>query len=313
MKSTFQFRAKDGTGSPFTLPVVGPVINAPFYLKELTGLDTPNVIRKFKGFGLETNNKLYDFSMEKRVITMRIGINPAPYFELIGSNPNPLPGASLASVLKSNIYGLVSHSSAETDISLCFVFEDQDPTWCIDGYITKLESDLFSKGTEVILEFTCDDPFFRSYSYIEPIINPGTYRYLTITDENSSVPHGMKFSVEFYGPSQFFEIKDVGNDYTQLKPSNWAFKIVPGVIDGILGFQNLDVLHVSSEENDRYAYLVREGETIHLLDKIAPGSIWPVVNPGMNQYETNLSGSVSTWLNYFQYLEVKYKTAYWGF
>ena len=71
------------------------------------------------------------------------------------------------------------------------------------------------------------------------------------------------------------------------------------------GFLVNDVLHFSSDYGAKDLYVTRGSVVTHLIDKIEPGSIWPVLFPGATEiYFVNFGKF--TW----NYLE--YHSAFWG-
>ncbi len=131
---------------------------------------------------------------------------------------------------------------------------------------------------EVNVDVTDLDPFFT-----------------TIVDDESTSPHGFRFGVIFSESIVDFSIQDT------FVP-NWAFEV--NLTGSPLGsFVSGDELHFSSENNNRYLYLVRGFDIIHLVDRIIPTSVWPIVFPGENTFICS---------DFVSWDHITYYPTYWG-
>lgn len=264
---TFSLRAGDPT--------------AQYMVRTIIGLDAEEIVPKFYGVGLQTKPKYYDFGMKPRDIVIRFVLNPR--FNL---------GESYSDV-RDELYKVISSSRTG---QIAMHFNSGGTTVArVFGFITKFEVPHFSPLPEVQITMRCIDPMFRA-------INP--VRYLTadiktdnpimIPDSLSTAPHGFTFQATFKAAAPSFTIQDV-----QTNPE-WKFKITPSG-----GFLINDVLYFSSEYANKYLYIIRSGSTIQLVDKIEPGSIWPVIFPGINNFHFVDLASIN-------WNQIEYYAAYWG-
>lgn len=256
-----------------------------YIIKSILGLDADEIIPKFYAFGLKSKAKFFDHALRSREIVMKLGLQPR--YEL----------NETYSELRDNLYRMILASrTGKIDVVLN---AGGGTAAIISGVITKFESDLFSESPEVQITITCDDPMLRSMNSIHlktsdiPTSGP-----IVIGDNLSTAPHGFSMQVTFDAAMDSLVISD--SVYSGPGTVDWHFIVTP---DG--GFEINDVLYFSSEFGSKQLYLIRDSDTIYLLDKIDPESVWPIIFPGFNEfYFTNLSDLT------FNLLE--YHATYWG-
>ena len=171
------------------------------------------------------------------------------------------------------------------------------PVASVSGFIKKFEAIHFTESPEIQMTVDCDDPILRSLDRVEVVPTATQLVALDIADVESTAPHGFKFEVQFTGPADTFVLRDSATP-------EWAFTVTPGVIGAYTGFLTFDHLFFSSEYGDRYLYMVRSGVTMQLVDKVSPDSIWPILFPGDNLFDTPTP--MVTWNS------VSFHHAYWG-
>ena len=254
---------------------------AQYMIRAIVGLDAEEIIPKFYGFGLNTQPRFYDMGMKAREIVIRIVLNPR--FNLDESYSD----------VRDDLYRIIS---ATRSGQVVLHFNSGGTTVAqIAGFITKFEVPHFTALPEVQLTISCNDPMMRA---INPVIFEAadlrTTNPLIIADSLSTAPHGFDFNVTFTAVAPSFTVQD--------DPTNpeWIFKVIPNG-----GFAVGDVLYFSSEYSDKSLYMVRAGATTHLVDKIQPGSIWPIIFPGANEFHFLDIAS-------FNWNELVYYAAYWG-
>lgn len=164
----------------------------------------------------------------------------------------------------------------------------------VSGFITKLEPAIFSKTPGAKLTINCSDGLLRGKNLIEVDVSDMDTDETLIVDDLSTAPHGVSFELVVTGNIFGITFRDAVLSFTR-------FEIEP-----VGGFLIGDVLHVSSEVNEKEVYLVRGGNTIHLADTIRPSAkVWPVIFPGENNIVIEGGGS-------FEWQAISYKPAYWG-
>ena len=254
----------------------------PYIAQNTTGLDAGEIVPKFYG-NSNSGKKQYNLSLVKREVVLLISLNPQ--FSL---------GKSYSD-LRDDLYRAVA-SSRDGLVQLQFK-NGSSTIACVSGFVTKFETGMFSKTPQVQMTINCEDGMLRSLNEIsvdEVILGTSN----TIVDNASTAPHGFKFNITFNAPTTSFVIRDA-------TVPDWLFTITPGVIGANTGFINNDQLYFSSAYNGRLVYIVRGGVTIYLVDKIQPGSIWPILFPGPNDLELVSTGA-------FTWNELTYYQTYWG-
>lgn len=261
--------------------LIGGVTESGYEVRNIFGIDSDEIIPKFYGNSLDGSKKFYNFGMKPRDIVMRIVLKPRTRLEETFSDVRD----RLYRSISSNRYGITTlyFKSGGTTVAK------------IDGSITKFETSLFTKLPEVQITIRCNDPMFKGIAPVLfeaadlPSTNP-----VKIPDSLSTAPHGFCMQATFTGNVASFTIQDVETD------PEWKFKITP---DG--GFLTDDVLYFSSEYSNRYVYIIRSTNTIHLADKIEATSIWPIIFPGQNEFHFVNIASVDL-------DSIEYYPSYWG-
>jgi hypothetical protein len=263
------------------LKLVNATIADQYLARNITGLDADDLIPKFYGAGLYTKSKFYEFLMKPRDIVLRIGLNPQ--FRLNESYSD----------MRDDLYRAIS-SSRTGAITLTFNNNDVEMAKT-SGFITKFETTHFNQKPEVQITLRCDDPMFRSIdSIIYDVDDLSATNPVLVPDNLSTSPHGFEMKVIFKAASNTFTIQDVETN------PEWKFKIIP-----ISAFAINDELYISSEVANKYLYMIRGGVTTYLMDRIEPGSIWPILFPGDNSFHIPELATIN-WGN------VEFHSAYWG-
>jgi hypothetical protein len=281
----------DGFKTVANLSFRDPKSLNPYIVKAISGLDAPEIKASSYGNGEITSNITYSMSMPDREITLRVALNP-----------NYSSGQTISS-LRDEVYKAISGTELG---KLQLLFLDQpvpDPNSIIafiSGFITKLEVEHFSETPELQLTISCPDPMIKSLFpesiWTPEFEDPGEF---TLTDNLSTAPHGVNFVFNFNGPATGFMLYAGSEGYGD----TWPLIISPGYNDGIYGFQNQDVLTITTDPS-KSVILSRDDSDIHLMDKVSYGSTWPKMHPGNNTVAIESS-------NYtIQYIEYYY--TYWG-
>lgn len=251
-----------------------------YMVRSITGLDADNLTPRFYGVGLNTVPKFYDFSLPPRDIILRVALKPK--FNL---------GQSYAD-LRDDLYRAIS-ASRVGQVELHFKAANS-VVGRLFGFITKFEAGYFNKLPEVQLTIHCDDPIFRGISpVIYKSVDISEVNPVIIADSLSTAPHGFTVNITYVSDTASLNIQDAFDP-------EWKFTVTPpgGLLTG-------DVLYFSSEFTNKYLYVIRGGNTIHLLDTIEPGSIWPTIFPGANNFYFPEIDS-------FGWGNLEYYAAYWG-
>lgn len=253
-----------------------------YLIRAMVGIDAEDLIPKFYGFGTVSGKKHYEFTMKPRDIVMRVSLNPVFFIN------------EDVSEIRDAIYRLVS---ANRTGELTLQFKDGSSiVSSIKGKITKIEAAYFTKTPELQVTINCYDPMFRSIQPIDippaelPSTNP-----VKLTDGPATAPHGFSFKVEFTAITTTFVIQD------HLTTPDWKFQVTPAS-----SFAVGDELYISSEYGNKRVFWDKvSGTDIELMDKVTSDSVWPQIFPGLNTlYFMQIAN--------FDWLEMKYYSAYWG-
>ena len=273
-------------------------LSSVYMIRNIVGLDADDIIPKFYGFGLQTKPKFYDMSLKPRDVVMRIVLNPR--WELDEDYSD----------IRDTLYRAIS--ATRTGMVTLHFKAGGTIVAKLSGFITKFEVPYFVKLPEVQITVRCDDPILRAVNPVvftfEPIVeitpnllldslpigdinDPNSVR---IPDSLSTAPHGFSMKIVFTLNSPSFTIQDA--------PTNpeWIFKVIPDD-----GFLVGDELYLSTDYVNKYIYRVRGGNVLHLVDKVEPTSIWPIIFPGSNVFHIPETAS-------FEWDNLTYYAAYWG-
>ena len=267
---------------PITFSLRDADPSAQYMVRTIIGLDAEELVPKFYGFGVtNTKSRLYDIGMKPRDIVIRVVLKPR--FNLDESYSD----------IRDDLYRAIS---ATRTGAITLHFNSGATTVArISGFITKFEVPYFARTPEVQLTVRCNDPIFRALnpvSYLPADLK--TVNPIIIPDSLSTAPHGFTMRVTFKATAAYFNVQDTASN------PEWTFKVTPSG-----GFLSDDVLYFSSEFSDKYLYMIRSSVTTHLVDKINPGSVWPIIFPGANNFHFSQIAS-------FNWNSLEYYAAYWG-
>ena len=257
-----------------------PISQNVYVAKEIVGLDAEEITPKYYATGL-LGDKFYDLSLKKKDIVLRISLNP-----------NFADEKSYA-VLRDDIYKIIA--SSRTGLIQLRFNNGANVVAAVSGFVTKVESPAFTKTPEVHMTISCDDAMLRAVDYVDVNLESLNPTSTIITDDLSTAPHGFRFGVVFMDSASAFTVKE------SIFPK-WLFEVFltgSSLVEFVAG----DKLHFSSEVNNKYVYLERDSEIIHLVDKVMPTSIWPILFPGDNSL---ICTQPVTW-DY-----ITYYPTYWG-
>lgn len=251
-----------------------------FLAKALVGLDANEIVPNFYGFGLVNQQRFYDFTLPPREIVMRIVLNP-----------NYVLNEGVSDV-RDELYKAIS--TRRTGL-LKIVFKSGATSVAqLYGYITKFEVPYVSNVPELQITMVCEDAMLRAIQHVElteaEIQKAGNE--INVTDALSTAPHGFQIETEFSASLSEFNF--------HCPDDNWMFRVVYDFVSG-------DVLHVSSEYGNKYLYVVKAvgGATVPLMDKVDTSSLWPIMFPGLNEWEWEDASSYVT-------KKISYRPTYWG-
>ena len=255
----------------------------PYIIKGITGLDADEIVPKFYGVSSDASKKYHTLSIPNRELSFYISLNPM------------FTSGKSYSELRDDLYRAIS--SSRSGVTQVRLNDSLTTIAAVSGFITSFETNHFDQSPTVKITVWCDDGLLKGLSPIIVDTTPWLEPYFTIVDSYSTAPHGFKFKSTFVDQPDSYVIQED-------PASGWTFTITPGLIGGLTGFEVGDELYFSSEADNKYLYIIRSATTIHLLDKIVPGSSWPILFPGTNSFSTSLD--TVTWD------EVSYYPTYWG-
>lgn len=209
-------------------------------------------------------------------------------------------------------------------------FETDSKTVYLIGYVQENQPGIFSKDEETTITVECADPWFYEtsdattvFSGIEsmfefPFENNSLTQNLIIFGEiqnsivktfayKGDVPVGFEAEINILlpkdSPYQVKRIRIMNLDTREvLEIDTDKLKDISG---GPLQFA--DTILISTVPTDKYAYLIRGGEEIDILNAITRDSEWPKIYAGDNTF----GYAAEQGIEYLEFL-IRYKVAYTG-
>jgi hypothetical protein len=266
----------------------------PYILKSVLGLDLDSIVPKYSGRSSNGKN-FYSPTIPKREVVVRFALKPN-YAE--GETPDSLRD-NVYKALATNRTGVMSLLFKRYD-----AYEDESiPVAKITGSVKRIEASIFAETPEIQITLDCQDPFLRSpeatvfpaetFASLDHVAGDTT---LVLNDEVSTAPHGMTMEFLCTATRSSFVISNA-------LPHPWMFELIPGTINGITHFVSGDRIFIDNSGSTSQVYVMRGGVPVHLMDKIRPGSVWPTIFPGDNNF---------TIARYFKLESVSWFSSYWG-
>jgi hypothetical protein len=184
-----------------------------------------------------------------------------------------------------------SNRGTAVEVRFC---DEETAVAVVKGFVTKFDTDHFAPEPAITMSVYCEDPMLRAPT--PTVVNVAALTdKITLVDNVSTAPHG--FIAKFTTPTatSSFEIRDAENPVD----ATWKFTVTPPG-----GFEVNDELYLSSVVGDRYFYIVRSSAIQHYASHIEPGSVWPLLFPGPNDFFITPTDIVWDELNHYP--------TYWG-
>lgn len=264
-----------------------------YYIRTMIGMDADEIVSRFNRFGLYSGQPLVTQTIVDRTIVLRVVLNPE---WRLSEDYSTLRDHIYRGISKSRS-GTVTVRLMDTGVSVAE----------IEGVITKVEVPIFSSTPELQVTIKCPDAMLVAPNYqdIDPSIfvsaSAGEHFAGSVTDTQSTAPHGLVMSAELTGAAKSaFYIQD--NDPSNVSPE-WHFRIE-------YPFLTNDVLTVDTQTRLRAAYITRGAQRIDLMHSITLDSIWPLIYPGRNPIAIAFTDNVTH--DDWTLLDFHHHATYWG-
>lgn len=278
MKLTSVELHPEGSSDVAVLSFRDPRGTNPYNVEAIIGLDVDEIVPKY--YGASGSSKFYNMSLLKRDMVVRVRLNPN------------FTADQSYSDLRDALYKMIS-SSRTGKLQLQFK-NGSTVVAAISGFVSKFEAPNFVKTSEVQITVKCDEPMLKALTPINVSIGGLNPASTTITDDLSTAPHGFTFDMNNTIITPSIVITDPDH------PSDWSFGVTP-----VGGFLVGDVLHFCSDYNAKDLYIQRGASKIYLANVITPGSVWPILFPGVNKFAFT-NPTHLTWA------DISYYPTYWG-
>lgn len=209
-------------------------------------------------------------------------------------------------------------------------FETDSKTVYTTGYVEQNDPGIFSNAEETTITVRCPDPWFYEvsdqttiFSGVEgmfefPFDNNSLTQKLIVFGEikdnivatfnyRGDVPVGFEAEIEIRGDPDlslsFSRIRIMNLDTREVLTIDTS--LVTKIAGGKLKYA--DVILISTVPGDKYAWLIRGGEEIDILNAVTKDSEWPMIYPGDNTFGYD-AAPVTRYLGF----KMTYKVAYTG-
>lgn len=273
-----------GSSTLCTLSLNNTSYSDPYIIRNITGLDVEEITPRLYATGNATGTKFFNMRQKPRNIAIRIILNP------------DFAALQTHATLRDNLYKAIS-SDRGGKINLSFRSYTNVKVATIEGFITKFESDVNTLTPEVQLTITCEYPYFRNPDRTSALTVGLSTTAPVVIDNSSTAPHGFRMLLAFNAP-----VFSASPSFKIQKPSDadWKFEILGW------SFSNGDQLFFSSEEDNKYLYVVRNGHATPLMGYLTADSQWPIIFPGTNTF--TIAGTNTL----FTYNLLDHYETFWG-
>ena len=275
-----------GTTTLFDLAVSSLSHTQSYILKDADGLDASDIMSQLYGSSFGSN--LYKMVLSERKIDLLIKLNPQ-------YNLSETPGS-----LRDALYKAISYTR-QGEVQLAFM-NGSTIVAVLNGFITKVESDIFSNNPTVKIGFYAKFPYLQAPSYTQ-LTFPVASTPIMWTDSLSTAPSGFRFEGTFNANASSIKFTD-GNSPMFYFPGGGGGYTGPS-LTVTYAFLSGDILRMGTEDQGRYLYIRRGGSTINLVDKVSSGSFWLQSMPGYNHVVIDDESKIGN-------IYLSYRPTYWG-
>jgi hypothetical protein len=252
--------------SPTTDPLVmnlGPEIQTDLIqIRNIDGLDPVKANITTSAFGSKQGSFLTGKNLGDRNLVFTLGLNP----DWVTSN-------------YSTLRKLVNeYFMTESQVRLVFETVEYPPVEII-GHVETNEQNPFSKDPEPQISIICPDPLFVASAPTELAQNPNTEAPINIAYEGTFAA-GVKLDIVYVSGSNPTQ----ADIYSQVG--------VMSVIDAPV-LDSTHFLEIYSVPGSRY--IKKNAAGANVFNKMYPGSVWPMLLPGDNQFYIATNNGVQRW------------------
>lgn len=202
----------------------------------------------------------------------------------IGFKPGYAAGESVSSLRRE----LYKYLPREGPVEIRIVGDRLPPVKAV-GYVTKLESAIFSKDPDLVATIVCPDPYLSALTATSLVLSTANGN-LTLLG-TSTAPTGYRITANYEGevPTGFkFQTKDVA-----AQSGTWLWKLVY-TSNTSIGLNNISYTMPTNSyfrlDSNRGAKTIETYDPASTLwvpmnTGISPTSTWPLINPGQNQFD----------------------------
>lgn len=278
MKVTSVELRPEGSSEVIDLSFRDPKSNNPYRVKSIAPLDADELIPQFYGTSGDSTKKYYNIVLKKREPVALIGLNPR-----FGSAVN-----NSYSDLRDRLFRLIATSRTGV-INIVFRYGTEDVAY-IPALVSKVESSVFTDKPEVQITFNCLDPMLKSLTRVEVPVTSELVNWFSVDVAKSTAPCGFRMRVRIPSAIPRLRIAPLDNE------DSFEVSFFGGFLAG-------DELEFSSENNNKYIYLVRGSNRWPIADAVKVNSIWPILFPGNNDFVFSYDVEIK---------EFDYFTTYWA-
>lgn len=273
-----------GVSDSWPLPIVNLNLDSSagengYILKEVQGLDPPNLVAVVIGFdsaGIPVREPV----PEKREVVLRIGFNPG-----LGQSYGTLRDALYKMIDRTVFVNLMNDSLILAQTV---------------GYIKQCDALYFSKQPDIQMTIECEDGEFSAPKLVNiPLTDLNTLHPILNYDEGTA-PTGLDLKFSVGSSTAAFTISNHSRSwYSGVGNLSNVFTLTYPFISG-------DVVTISTQPTNKRITLLRAAVLYDLAGYINGGAVWPKLYPGVNAFDWTFAASWMTWVS------ASYIPKYWG-
>lgn len=237
-------------------PIDGEIVDSPYKLKSITGLNPPS-----------TNVAISD---QVDSGGTNLGANPVnrEIVMIVGFQPNYAAGQSVADLRQALYTKLFPRYGRH----MTFSIQDSNRTTLLSviGQVKNVDADIFSKEPQVVITMACYGPYLRKWNQQKTQISLLSKDPLPLTC-NGNAPTGFYMELQFTGFTSLFSFTDENDD-------RLAF---------FYNFINGDIISFDTTPGRRTARILRGVDDDNLMPYLTSDSVWLQLYEGINNIQPN--------------------------
>jgi len=262
LKQVRAYKEREPTTNPLVMNLGPEIITDLIQIQKIDGLDPVNATISTSKFGSRDGSFLTGKNLEDRNIVLTLGLNP----DWIDWDYTKLRGL------------INDYFMSKSQVRLVFD-TDEYPEVEIVGHVETNKQNPFTKDPEIQVSIICPDPLFVATAITTILQNPNTEAPMTI-EYPGTVAAGFKLDI----------LQVSGSNPTQVVVHDSVGTMTINDAPVMSSTSYLEIFSVPGER-----YIKKNAVGSNIFNKIASGSVWPMLYSGDNQFYIVTNNGVQQW------------------